>query len=292
LQMNEEILNIWRKSYYDFIEKLTNNYFGAIIFDYDGTLCESHDRFRCPSKDIDQNLIRLLEENILIGIATGRGKSVRKEFQKIIPSKYWNNILIGYYNCSDIAPLNDDFRPIKEISDPTVINEVTDYIEHNDFLEYLVGEYEPRPNQISIIPKKEHMRREIIQVLHCTLPMKVLSQIKILESSHSIDVVASNVSKLDLISAIEEKFEYHEYLTGPINTVCIGDKGEWPGNDFELLSHPYSLSVDSVSPDPNTCWNLAPPGHRGVQATLDYFKSFIIKTNYFKINIKLMKGRP
>jgi hypothetical protein len=27
-----------------------------------------------------------------------------------------------------------------------------------------------------------------------------------------------------------------------------------------------------VSDDPVTCWNLAPPGHRGVQAALDYLQ--------------------
>jgi hypothetical protein len=52
--------------------------------------------------------------------------------------------------------------------------------------------------------------------------------------------------------------------------LCIGDRGCWSGNDFDLLREPFSLSVDEVSPDPTTCWNLAPAGHRGVQATLDY----------------------
>ena len=37
---------------------------------------------------------------------------------------------------------------------------------------------------------------------------------------------------------------------------------------FELLRGPYSLSVDQLSVDPTTCWNLAPIGQRGVQVTL------------------------
>jgi hypothetical protein len=52
--------------------------------------------------------------------------------------------------------------------------------------------------------------------------------------------------------------------------LCVGDRGQWPGNDFSLLTSPYALSVDEVSQDPTTCWNLAPPGHRGVRAALGY----------------------
>ena len=52
--------------------------------------------------------------------------------------------------------------------------------------------------------------------------------------------------------------------------LSVGDKGQWPGNDYELLNTPYSLSVDEVSADPDTCWNIAPAGHRGTQAVLDY----------------------
>jgi hypothetical protein len=37
-----------------------------------------------------------------------------------------------------------------------------------------------------------------------------------------------------------------------------------------LLSTPYSLSVDSVSADPATCWNLAPAGVKCFQATSFY----------------------
>ena len=44
------------------------------------------------------------------------------------------------------------------------------------------------------------------------------------------------------------------------------------GNDCDLLQTPFSLSVDEVSLDSTLCWNLAPAGYRGVQATLFYFR--------------------
>jgi hypothetical protein len=59
-----------------------------------------------------------------------------------------------------------------------------------------------------------------------------------------------------------------------------------------LLAQPYALSVDEVSADPNTCWNLAPPGHRGVQALLDYVGAFRVKDGCFKFVPKLIgKGK-
>ena len=55
--------------------------------------------------------------------------------------------------------------------------------------------------------------------------------------------------------------------------LIVGDRGRWPGNDYELLREPYSLGVDEVSVDPSTCWNLASPGQRGPSVTLEYLKA-------------------
>ena len=50
----------------------------------------------------------------------------------------------------------------------------------------------------------------------------------------------------------------------------FGDKGRWPGNDVDLLANPLGISVDEVSEDLDTCWNLAPAGVLGPQAMLYY----------------------
>ena len=87
-------------------------------------------------------------------------------------------------------------------------------------------------------------------------------------STHSIDIIAPGVSKRSLLKHLGE-------LTDPIHEediLCIGDRGAWPGNDFELLRHKHALSVDEVSTDLDSGWNLAPPGCRGVEATEYYLK--------------------
>jgi hypothetical protein len=88
-------------------------------------------------------------------------------------------------------------------------------------------------------------------------------------SSHSIDVLAPGISKLSVVSSLRKTFS----LKADAVVLCIGDRGRWPGNDYDLLSLPHSLSVDEVSTSSETCWNLAAPGHRGSQALVDYLNA-------------------
>ncbi|RWB92998.1 MAG: hypothetical protein EOQ56_35895 [Mesorhizobium sp.] len=45
------------------------------------------------------------------------------------------------------------------------------------------------------------------------------------------------------------------------------------GKDYALLKETFALSVDEISVDPETCWNLMKCGQRGVSVTLDYLRS-------------------
>jgi hypothetical protein len=85
--------------------------FEGIVFDYDGTLCSSRGRFDGPTADLASHLIKLLDNGITIAVATGRGRSVRKDLQRCIPRNHWEAIWIGYYNCSDISTLADEKAP-------------------------------------------------------------------------------------------------------------------------------------------------------------------------------------
>ena len=90
-----------------------------------------------------------------------------------------------------------------------------------------------------------------------------------MRSSHSVDILASGVSKLLVVKHVLDIYNPAD----DVAILTIGDRGRWPGNDFELLREPYSLSVDELSVDPETCWNLAPVGQRGVQVTIGYCRA-------------------
>ena len=108
-----------------------------------------------------------------------------------------------------------------------------------------------------------------------TILSQGLENICVWQSSHSMDVVVKSVA---------DKRNILEWL-GDTNALCIGDRGDVEGNDFQLLSTPYALSVYRTSADPDTCWNLAPNGIRGVEATLWYLSKIVLESNMFKLKL-------
>jgi hypothetical protein len=101
----------------------------------------------------------------------------------------------------------------------------------------------------------------------------------LLRSSHAMDVIAPSVSKQAVIDEVRQAIGSESAI------LCIGDRGRWPGNDFALLSNPNSLSVDEVSPDPAQCWNIAPPGSRGVQAVVYYLEHLVAGKRGFRLKL-------
>ena len=92
-----------------------------------------------------------------------------------------------------------------------------------------------------------------------------IDEVTVTRSSHSIDIVPKGTSKRSVLHRLSA-------IAGPRPFLTIGDRGRWPGNDYDLLQEPYALSVDEVSVDPQTCWNLGSPGQRGVQIMLEYLQ--------------------
>ncbi len=281
-------LELWREAYKKFIQRLENQRFGAIVFDYDGTLCNSGDRFVGASETIGRQCIRLLEKGIIIGVATGRGKSARKDLQKIIPKEYWPQIILGYYNGSDIGILNDNSHPNKNIDMDPALESISFTLKNHQLLSR-IAKYEFCPKQLTFEPFGISSLQEIHYILESIISRTGINGIQILESSHSIDVLAPGISKLNLVRDAEIMAKQ---VNKAPQTLCIGDKGKWPGNDFFLLGEKYSLSVDTVSPEFDSCWNLAPVGHRGVQAVLDYFNAIEIEEDSFLFKSKRLGLKP
>lgn len=259
--LTELEIEFWSKAYDSFIKKLNKAKFGAVVFDYDGTLCSGKkvERFGVPCKEIQSELIKLLEKNILIGIATGRGKSVRESFSKFIPKDFHDNVIIGFYNGGIIAPLSDLSAP--DISPETApeLLEVMQVLKKDKYLAEKLS-IEPRPKQltIDILDKKININDIINVIVTANIP-----NIKVVESSHSLDIILKSVSKLNLVRYIENILS-----KGQKDILCIGDRGKWPGNDYELLSEQYSLSVDEVSKSTSNCWNIVDYSQKNIQATL------------------------
>lgn len=266
--MEDIEVEYWRNAYRLFLRNLEQACFGSIVLDYDGTLCDVDERYSGPSANVISELLRLLEEGLIIGIATGRGGSVKKDLRRLIQQEHWERVLVGYYSGSDIALLNDEEHPDKTAPMHPALKVVRSLINDHHQLS-LMAKFECRPKQITVEPKALSLWPKTKTILKGLVDTTNIQNVKVLESDHSLDIVAPAVSKLNIATSCQQMARS---IGNPEGILCIGDKGEWPGNDYELLASPHSLSVDTVSPSASTCWNLASTGYRGTQATLEYLK--------------------
>lgn len=271
--LNEIDKFYWTNAYNTFVGRLQSAEFGSVIFDYDGTICSTEERYVGVNPEIVPYLNKFLEMGLIIGVATGRGKSVREKLQGVIPKKFWNQVMIGYYSCSDFGLLGDNQLPDKELKQNTSLQIIFNALTEHEFIVKLKPELKPHQIIIEINDKKEWSKVRL-SIIEYIVSLNI-SNIQILESSHSLDIIDQRVTnKLNIINKCVElasKKSLSEYC------LCIGDKGKWPGNDYQLLTSDYSLSVDEVSSVKNTCWNLAKPGIKNTQATIYYLSCLSFK---------------
>ena len=256
----------WEQAHADFLDRIRQARVRAIVADYDGTLCDEARRFDPLPTPIAAELTRLLRAGVVLGVATGRGKSVRERLQGAIPRTLWDRVVVGYYNGGDVAPLGDDGRPDGTEDVSETLRGVAALLEqHSEFLGVSVTER--RRKQVTLKPGASQSLERLWQNVQGLIRPSAFPGVSVLRSGHSIDVLAPGVSKLAVLDRVVD-------MTGtPADGVlCIGDQGCWPGNDHELLATPLSLSVNVTSVDPARCWNLAPVGLRESQAALGYLK--------------------
>ena len=256
------VLGDWQAAYRRVLLRLRAGRYSGIVLDYDGTLCDATERFSGPSDSVVRSLCALLKARTRIGIATGRGQSVRAALRDALPRNHWSRVTIGYYSGAQIATLDDENCPDGTPIAGPELQRVVDALNASKRLAQIAS-IEPRLQQITVSATSPLETDECWELLAHILFSKCAMQYKLVRSTHSFDILPRNVSKLTVVQLLSSLEQDSAILT-------IGDMGRWPGNDYELLTHAPSLSVDEVSPDPDTCWNLASPGIRGVDATLEY----------------------
>lgn len=258
-------LERWHSCLLLFRKNLSEAAFAGVALDYDGTIVDTRERFSPPRAEIAQELVRILHTGANIGIATGRGASVKRDLRACIPTDLFGRVVVGYYNGAEIGTLADDYIPdgAAVVCDELRLlasalraqSELADLAEQTD-----------RRYQITLQARRATTESRLWDLAQQTVLLTGQRNVTITRSSHSIDIVSSGVSKLNVLKQLQSVTPDKAILT-------IGDRGRWPGNDYELLKEPLSLSVDELSVDPSTCWNLAPRGQRGISATLSYLRA-------------------
>ncbi|WP_454685352.1 HAD hydrolase family protein [Ancylobacter moscoviensis] len=252
----------WREAVENFRQRLLEPVFEAIALDYDGTLVDTRHRFDAVRPEIKDQLIRLLGAGVKLAIATGRGASVRRELQTALPKSLWGNVLIGYYNGAEIAELREDNAPDGKDEPCDELAALALALRDQPELAGAAIQSD-RKYQITLEARQGLSESRLWDLAHEVLLTQGMRNVIVTRSSHSIDIVLQHVSKANVLAAIRSRIDDGAVL-------AMGDRGRWPGNDYALLREPFALSVDEISVDPRTCWNLGQPGQRGLQVTLEY----------------------
>jgi hypothetical protein len=259
--LKNEHVSVWKDGYRRALAHFDTATISAVVMDFDGTLIESAKRYEPLEQVIVTQLHRLLEAGIWIGIATGRGDSVQTSLQDAIPQSLRSRILVGYHNGAQVSLLDHPVEGLDDLPTDPTFKRVCEVLERELQVTGLAT-LRIRAKQLTLTPTLGLSLDDTWRAAKDSLSRQGLDQIGIWLSSHSVDVVATNSSKLRVVDQIAD-------LAGcsTSQVLRIGDRGAWPGNDWELLSGPLSLSVDECSSDLESCWNLVLPGLRGPKAT-------------------------
>lgn len=253
-----------RRALKSFQSDIEGQVFRAIVFDYDGTLSVSRRHDGAPPEAILQHVRVLVNDNVLVGIASGRGTSIQEELQRALPKEYWPKIYVGLYNAgyiSSLAEAPDQARPTNEF-----LSHVTRIVQGLKGLGVPIDTIRTsHPYQVSV---RFHEGANIEGnwfVIADALRQAGLDLSRVVKSKHSVDILSPQANKSRLVAHVIQEFKIDPY-----QILTVGDQGAWPGNDASLLEHRYSLSVDAPSRRLDRGWKLAPTHKRDVDATLWY----------------------
>jgi HAD superfamily hydrolase (TIGR01484 family) len=246
--------------------ELERQAFRAIVFDYDGTLCSSHRNELRPPDSILKQLTRLVEEGVIVGIASGRGGSIPEHLQKCLPKHLWSKVQLGLYNGGLITNVGGPPNGLGKTSE--FLSHVTRIVSKLKTLGVPIEKIRTtHPYQVSVRFREGLATEQMWFVIADALRQAGLDLSSMVRSKHSVDILGTGVSKSRLIAHIIQ-----ELKIDPYQVLTMGDLGAWPGNDSALLEHRFSLSVDIPSRRLDRGWNLAPPHKRDVDATMWYLE--------------------
>lgn len=262
-----------------FIERLQGAQLKAVVCDFDGTLCRIENRYDGIDPRIVKRLIELMDDGLVVAIATGRGKSLRDLLLNEIPDRLQGKILIGYYSGGSIHYLSDS---ITKPDPSTYAEELINWLQHSIFRErVLKSDKILKGGQLTLGVKDAHEALRLQGTIRAKLNLDGYSDWRAFCSGHSVDVLDNRTTKLNVTHHVARTFG----INAETEILRIGDSGGELGNDYELLGQGLSLSSDSVSTCLETCWNFAGWGCNQAEATLRYLNAIVRDGAYFRIKL-------
>lgn len=255
----------------EFLRRLEAAQFKAVVCDFDGTCCDTARRYEGLDEKLIPEIERLLLAGITLGFATGRGDSLHDDLRKKLKASLWHKMSLGLYSGSYILSL--DTTSLAFPPEDSRFLELLDWLDAIGLLHQLGEKPKIVCNQMSIRIAKYSAYQHTLSAIRYWISSTEKRGWRAYCSGHSIDVITENAGKAMVVQAVAEQTRsdpQHEILR-------IGDSGNFDGNDFELLNDGLSLSVGSISPLPDSCWNLLPKEFHGHIGTLYYLSSLDVE---------------
>jgi HAD superfamily hydrolase (TIGR01484 family) len=257
----------------DSLERFASQCFRAILFDYDGTLCSSQRIEHPPQQDILDQIARLVNAGVVVGIASGRGGSIQEQLAQSLPADVLSKIHLGLYNGGWLANASQQVGGSGESSE--FLSHVTRIVHRLKRTGVPIDRVKTTPPfQVSVRFHEGISTESMWFVIADALRQDGLDSASIVRSKHSVDILAPGNGKSRLVAQV-----IRELGIDPYQILTVGDQGAWPGNDSALLEHRYSLSVDVPSRRLDRGWKLAPAHKRDVDATLWYLQRIALEGN-------------
>ena len=234
----------------------------ALVMDYDGTMVDSPKRYGPLDAEIAEQLRRLLDAGVVIGVATGRGDGIQKALRDALPdARQWSRVIVGYHNGARVLRLDEPAPDLDGEPTHPQLRTACDVL-LRELQARGLGTLRCRENQLTISPMPGQSLTQAWRATRDCLDRHGLDSVRVWLSSHSVDVLSPVCSKLHVVERVAELADCSLAAVWR-----LGDRGAWPGNDWELLDAPLGVSVDECSSNPDACWNLLPPDVKGMRAT-------------------------
>jgi hydroxymethylpyrimidine pyrophosphatase-like HAD family hydrolase len=252
--------------------------FGALVADFDGTVVGAG----MVDGPLDSAVIafftKLIDHDVPIYFATGRGDSIHRILEASFAKKLWNRLFVSYYNGALTLPLNESSRLAEGLPSDMMLGEVYKIFQQDALLQSSTSIADKR-SQITIRVGAGASTTAAASRVRDIVDKYARGILRVVQSSHSIDIIPAKRTKLACVDfALRTLAPNRSILT-------MGDRGALAGNDFDLLTHPFSLSVDIVSTALDCCWNVLPPGVRNTAGLIIYGSYIRSGKNSFTVSL-------
>ena len=190
-----------------FRNRIAETALDGVILDYDGTVVDTKARQLPPTESTVAALAAVLERGVVLGIATGRGGSVGDDLRTVLPRAVWPQVFVGYYNGGACLPLVEPLNKESILEDAAFAGLVRE-VRANPAVANWLEDVKLQRVQVSFIP-----RRGIGLAALRTAGLEAAGRLRLagytaLNSSHSVDVLAPTVSKLNLLEFLRSRLGF------------------------------------------------------------------------------------